>query len=65
MKSFSSITNIWKKSLNWFAKGFNVLKTNLREGSVTEEKREASDEELDDEYLPACCRNKHPHHHPV
>lgn len=30
-----------------------------------EEKTEASDEEIDDEYLPACCRNGQPHKHPV
>jgi len=25
----------------------------------------ASCEELDDEYLPTCCRNSNPHRHPV
>ena len=27
--------------------------------------QEASCEELDDEYLPTCCRNGNPHHHRV
>jgi hypothetical protein len=27
--------------------------------------KEASCEELDEEYLPTCCRNHNPHHHPV
>jgi hypothetical protein len=27
--------------------------------------KEASCEELDDEYLPTCCRNGDPHRHPV
>jgi hypothetical protein len=32
---------------------------------VVDEKKEAGEEELDDEYLPACCRNGKPHTHPV
>ena len=27
--------------------------------------KEKSREELDDEYLPTCCRNGNPHRHPV
>jgi hypothetical protein len=27
--------------------------------------KEASYEELDDEYLPTCCRNGNPHRHPI
>ena len=34
-------------------------------GFLVEEKPVASDEEFDDEYLPACCRNDRTHKHPV
>ena len=27
--------------------------------------KKTADEELDDEYLPACCRNGKPHSHPT
>jgi len=45
-------------------KNFKVMVQYGREGFVTEEEKEASDE-FDDEYLPACCRNGRPHTHPV
>jgi hypothetical protein len=32
---------------------------------MVEEKPEASNDEIDDEYLPACCRNGKGHSHPV
>jgi hypothetical protein len=32
---------------------------------VVEEKPAAEEAELDDEYLPACCRNGKEHRHPV
>ena len=47
------------------AKCFKQLARYRREGFVVEEKPEASSDELDDEYLPACCRNGGAHTHPV
>jgi hypothetical protein len=46
-------------------KGFNLAAGYGLEGFVVEKKPQASDNELDDEYLPACCRNGGPHNHPV
>jgi hypothetical protein len=43
----------------------NVIQGYAREGFVVEEKPAANDAELDDEYLPACCRNGKEHRHPV
>jgi hypothetical protein len=46
-------------------KDFKVSAVQGREGFVAKEKTEASDEDIDDEYLPPCCRNRRPHSHPV
>ena len=46
-------------------KCFKAIPEYAGEGFVIDEKEQASDEELDDEYLPACCRNGKPHNHPV
>jgi len=46
-------------------KRFNVMRGYDREGFVVEEKTATNDEEVDDEYLPACCRNGKEHRHPV
>jgi hypothetical protein len=51
--------------MRYTGKCFKASVEQDREGFVVKEEERASDEEIDDEYLPACCRNGKPHSHPV
>jgi len=56
---------IFGQNLHGYIPTFKLTLMHDLDGGSPEEKKKTSEQEFDDEYLPACCRNGQSHKHPV